>query len=230
MELWCLSYWQRGDINRSMLTLRDATMVRPVICLSNIYRSQMANGGNHCQAYTQWRPRQTFTCPALHRPGLQPPLLLIRFAAYSGITSQWGSTSQWVTSGVTSHRQPRQCRGRGPKRYLKGAQSDQNYISRLLLDCVPVFHKITTPAYLLYRSGPVAIYYSEVFAEGPKNYSYATVGMYVCRCMRPISVRISPRSVPHAGSGAYTGWVIKVSCWFLANMSIKLRSRRNVNE
>jgi len=50
---------------------------------------------------------------------------------------------------------------RGPKR-VKGAQSDPNYVSGLLLDCVPVFHKIITPAYLLYRSGPVAIYYSEI--------------------------------------------------------------------
>jgi len=39
-------------------------------------------------------------------------------------------------SGVTSHRQPRQCRGaQGPKT-VKGAQSDPNYVSRLLLDCV----------------------------------------------------------------------------------------------
>ena len=63
------------------------------------------------------------------------------------------------------------------------------------LDCAPVFHKIITPAYLLYRSRPVAIYYSEIyslfygsghtvtlslltlfvsFAGRPKNYSYAT--------------------------------------------------------
>ena len=69
-------------------------------------------------------------------------------------------------SGVTSHRQPRQCRGaQGPKT-VKGAESDPNYVSRLLLDCVSVFHKIITPAYLLYRSGPVAIYYSEMFAGG----------------------------------------------------------------
>jgi len=47
-------------------------------------------------------------------------------------------------SGVTSHRQPRQCRGgQGPKT-VKGAQSDPNYVSRLLIDCVPVFHKIIT--------------------------------------------------------------------------------------
>jgi len=59
-------------------------------------------------------------------------------------------------SGVTSHRQPLQCRGaQGPKT-VKGAQGDPNYVSRLLLDCVPVFHKIITPAYLLYSSGPVA--------------------------------------------------------------------------
>jgi len=56
-------------------------------------------------------------------------------------------------SGITSHWQPRQCRGaQGPKT-VKGAQSDLNYVSGLLLDCVPVFHKIITPAYLLYRSG-----------------------------------------------------------------------------
>jgi len=51
----------------------------------------------------------------------------------------------------------------GPKT-VKGAQSDPNYVSRLLLDCVPVFHKIITPAYVLYRSGPVAIYYSEIYS------------------------------------------------------------------
>jgi len=34
-----------------------------------------------------------------------------------------------------THRQPRQCRGQGPKT-VKGAQSDPNYVSRLLLDCV----------------------------------------------------------------------------------------------
>ena len=46
-----------------------------------------------------------------------------------------------------------------------GAQNGKgglNYVSRLLLDCVPVFHKIITPAYLLNRPGPVAIYYSEI--------------------------------------------------------------------
>ena len=54
----------------------------------------------------------------------------------------------YKSSGVTSHRQLRQCRwARGPKT-VKGAQSDPNYVSRLLLDCVPVFHRIITPAYL----------------------------------------------------------------------------------
>jgi len=51
-------------------------------------------------------------------------------------------------SGVTSHWQPGNAGG--PKT-VKGAQSDPNYVSRLLLDCVPVFHKIITLAYLLYR-------------------------------------------------------------------------------
>jgi len=48
--------------------------------------------------------------------------------------------------------------GQGPKT-VKGAQGDPNYVSRLLLDRVPVFHKcdkIITLAYLLYCSGPVA--------------------------------------------------------------------------
>jgi len=53
------------------------------------------------------------------------------------------------------------------------------YIKSLLLDRVPVFHKIITPAYLLYRSGPVAIYYSRNpvanVCPGGKNDSYATV-------------------------------------------------------
>ena len=47
---------------------------------------------------------------------------------------------------------------------LKGAQSDPNYASRLLLDCVQVFHKIITPAYLLYCSGPVTICYSKMYS------------------------------------------------------------------
>jgi len=66
-------------------------------------------------------------------------------------------------SGVTSHRQPRRGEA-GAQNGKGGTQSDPNYVSRLLLDCVPVFHKIITPAYLLYRSGPVAIYYSEIYS------------------------------------------------------------------
>jgi len=38
------------------------------------------------------------------------------------------------------------------------------YQDCLVIDCVPVFHKIITPAYLLYRSGPVAVYYSEIYS------------------------------------------------------------------
>jgi len=49
-----------------------------------------------------------------------------------------------------THRQLRQCRGQGPKT-VKGAQSDPNYVSRLLLDCV-----------------------ANVCRGGGKNYSYAT--------------------------------------------------------
>ena len=41
-----------------------------------------------------------------------------------------------ISGGVTSHQQPRQCRGaQGPKT-VKGAQSAPNYVSTLLLDCV----------------------------------------------------------------------------------------------
>ena len=64
---------------------------------------------------------------------------------------EWRSIQSSVTwqvvarGGVTSHRP------QGPKT-VKGAQSDPDYVSRLLLDCVPVFHKIITPADLLYRS------------------------------------------------------------------------------
>ena len=54
-----------------------------------------------------------------------------------------------MLSGVTSHRQPRQCRGQEPKT-VKGAKSDPNYVSRLLTrsECLP--------------------------RGGAKNYSYAT--------------------------------------------------------
>ena len=43
--------------------------------------------------------------------------------------------NQLQHSGVTSHRQPRQCRRAGAQT-VKGAQSDPIYVSRLLLDCV----------------------------------------------------------------------------------------------
>ena len=84
------------------------------------------------------------------------------------LTEQQGSVESTLRevscSGVTSHRQPRQCRAvHGPKT-VKGAQSDPNYVSSMLLDCEPVFHKIITPAYLLCHSGPVAIYYSEIYS------------------------------------------------------------------
>ena len=69
-----------------------------------------------------------------------------------------------LSSGVTSHRQPGQCRGAQRPKTVKGAQSDPNYASRLLLDSVLVFHKIITAAYLLFRPGPVAIYYSEIYS------------------------------------------------------------------
>ena len=73
---------------------------------------------------------------------------------------------------------------KGPKT-VKGAQSDPNYVSRLLLDCVglPVFHKIITPAFtftLPFRTKLVQRWTrarSECLpvCRGPKNYSYATV-------------------------------------------------------
>jgi len=48
--------------------------------------------------------------------------------------------------------------GQGPKT-VKGAQSDPNYVSRLLLDCVPVFHKIITlPTYLTVPDRSLFIY------------------------------------------------------------------------
>jgi len=68
----------------------------------------------------------------------------------------------------------------GPKT-VKGAQSDPNYVSRLLLDCVLVFHKIITlPSYftvpdrsilIIPKSGLGAV--ANVYRRA-KNYSYAT--------------------------------------------------------
>jgi len=67
-----------------------------------------------------------------------------RSPARVGVVTQpvwlWSSVED---SGVTSHRQPRQCRGQGPKT-VKGAQSGPNYVSRLLArsDCLPGGAKI----------------------------------------------------------------------------------------
>jgi len=69
----------------------------------------------------------------------------------------------------------------GPKT-VKGAQSDPNYVSRLLLDCVPVFHRIITPAYLGLLYTP-----ERMFAGGGKHYSYATVSKMYARVCRRIS-------------------------------------------
>jgi len=56
----------------------------------------------------------------------------------------------------------------GPKT-VKGAQSDPNNVSRLLLDCVPVFHKISPlPTYFTVRSECLP------GRGGGKKYSYAT--------------------------------------------------------
>ena len=77
-------------------------------------------------------------------------------------------------SGVTSHRQPRQCRGAKEPKTAKGAQSDPNYAPRLLLDCVPVFHKIITPAYLLNLSEDGRYLSFRNVCRGGQNNSYAT--------------------------------------------------------
>jgi len=51
------------------------------------------------------------------------------------------SSQRREDSGVTSHRQPRQCRGAHVPKTIKGAQSDPNYVSRLLArsECLPGF-------------------------------------------------------------------------------------------
>jgi len=99
-------------------------------------------------------------------------------------------------SGLSSHRQPRQCRGgHGPKT-VKGAQSDPNYASRLLLDCTGISQNhhpclLTLPfrtgRCLLFRNLFLILWFrsysdviiniiarSECLPGGPKNYSYAT--------------------------------------------------------
>ena len=78
----------------------------------------------------------------------------------------------------------------GGAKTVKGAQSDPNYVSRLLLDCVPVFHKIITgPAYLLYTA-------YRMFAGGANNYSYATV---LSECSYSVCELVSSRQagLPH---------------------------------
>jgi len=52
---------------------------------------------------------------------------------------------EWHSGGVTSHRQPWQCRGTQGPRTVNGAQSDPNYVSRLLArsECLPGAQKIT---------------------------------------------------------------------------------------
>jgi len=40
---------------------------------------------------------------------------------------------------------------------VKGAQSDPNYVSRLLLDCVPVFHEIITPRLVAWHIGRTSV-------------------------------------------------------------------------
>ena len=86
--------------------------------------------------------------------------------------------------------------GQGPKT-VKGAQSDPNYLSRLLLYCVPVFHKVITPAYIYFTVPDRSLFIpkfipysmvpviqwrhhwwtrarSECLLWGGKNYGYAT--------------------------------------------------------
>jgi len=71
---------------------------------------------------------------------------------HSGKVKIFKSCSENI--GMTSHQQPRQCRGPGAQNGWKGAQIDPNYLSRQLLDCVPIFLKIITPAYLGYFTVP----------------------------------------------------------------------------
>jgi len=78
----------------------------------------------------------------------------------------------------------------GPKT-VKGPKMTRIIISRLLSDCVPVFHKIITPflagRYLLFRNLFLILWFrsysdviidviarSECLPGGAKNYSYAT--------------------------------------------------------
>jgi len=92
----------------------------------------------------------------------------------------------------------------GPKT-VKWAQSDRIMYQDCYQTVYRYFTKIITPAYLLYRSGPVAIYYSRSECL-PENYtSYATVsglGLVVAATYRPIVLRTSLTfHVLHADSG-----------------------------
>ena len=90
------------------------------------------------------------------------------------------------------------CRPTNSVKALK-AQSDPNHVSRLLLDCVPVFHKICTPAYLLYHSGPVAIYYSlfyHMFAGGAKIIVTPLTFLHVCHRLSTTHPHDRPTTIP----------------------------------
>ena len=54
------------------------------------------------------------------------------------VPGKWQNKLPMKTSSITSHRQPRQSPPQGPKT-VKGAQSDQSYVSRLLArrKCLP---------------------------------------------------------------------------------------------
>ena len=61
----------------------------------------------------------------------------------------WGQ-QRTLSSGVTiAIGSPDNAGAQGPKT-VKEAQSDPNYVSRLLLDCVPVFHKISLTVSMAY--------------------------------------------------------------------------------
>ena len=68
--------------------------------------------------------------PPTHPPPPPPPTSQVRPPAFRVLHSLCHQNS-----GVTSHRQHRQCRGAQGSKTVKGAQSDPNYVSGLLLDC-----------------------------------------------------------------------------------------------
>jgi len=122
-----------------------------------------------------------------------------------------------VSSGVTSRRQPWQYREGAGAQTAKGAQSNPNYVSRLLLDCVPVFHKIITTAYSYFTVPdrslfiiPKSIPYSVVPVRedrvrgGRARLRYSSMGPeflvmplhVVCVCARTASKTVEPIDVP----------------------------------